>query len=150
VLKLIKGNLGKRALNKREPLPTTGNLKTAPDWFDQDQLSAWNYAVDHAPRGMLKKIDASTLVVWVVAESLHRKAALAIAKFGMVTLSPVKKEPMQNPYLAILNRQALILLRASAELGFSPSARSRVSLEPGAGENEGKGKSAFSEFRRNA
>jgi hypothetical protein len=37
-------------------------------------------------------------------------------------------KPLQSPYLAILNKQAQIMLKAAAELGFSPSSRSRVQV----------------------
>jgi hypothetical protein len=37
--------------------------------------------------------------------------------------------PLQSPYLAILNKQAQIMLKAGAELGFSPASRTRVQVE---------------------
>jgi phage terminase small subunit len=33
---------------------------------------------------------------------------------------------MQNPFLAIMNRQAEIMLRAASELGFTPACRPRI------------------------
>jgi phage terminase small subunit len=33
---------------------------------------------------------------------------------------------VQSPYLAIVNRQAVLLLRCAEQLGFSPTARPRV------------------------
>ncbi len=66
--------------------------------------------------------------MWVVAEDLHRQATIAVGKFGLITKSPQKGDPMQNPYLPIINRQATIMMKAAAELGFTPSSRSRVSL----------------------
>ena len=43
--------------------------------------------------------------------------------------------PIQNPYLPIVNRQALVMLKAASELGFTPAARPRivVSGKPGDG-----------------
>ncbi len=35
---------------------------------------------------------------------------------------------MQSPYLAIINKQAQLLQRAAAEMGFTPASRSRVAL----------------------
>jgi hypothetical protein len=42
---------------------------------------------------------------------------------------------IQNPFLPILNRQALIMMRCGAEMGFSPSARMALgrAAEEGAG-----------------
>lgn len=127
-LKVIEGNRGKRAMNKNEPQPE-GDLHAAPEWMTAEQRAGWDYAIAHAPYGLLKKLDRSALTVWVVAEDLHRQASIAVSKFGLITKSPNKGEPMQNPYLPIINRQAQIMLKAAAELGFTPSSRSRVEVK---------------------
>lgn len=115
-------------MNKREPKPV-GDLVEAPDWMTESQRAGWSYAIANAPCGMLKLLDRSVLAVWVIAEDLHRQASMAVAKFGMLTKSPTKGEPMQNPYMAVINRQAVIMLKAASELGFTPSSRSRISVE---------------------
>jgi hypothetical protein len=51
-----------------------------------------------------------------------------IAQFGLLTKSTNAGLPLQSAYLAILNKQAQIMLKAAAELGFSPSSRSRVQV----------------------
>jgi P27 family predicted phage terminase small subunit len=71
------------------------------------------------------------LVIWVVAEDLHREAAEKIAQYGLLTKSPNAGLPLQSPYLAILNKQAQIMLKAGAELGLSPSSRTRVQVDKG-------------------
>lgn len=68
------------------------------------------------------------MTVWVVAEDIHRQAVQAVVKFGLITKTPTKGDPMQNPYLPIVNKQAQIMLKAAAELGFTPSSRSRVEV----------------------
>ena len=40
-----------------------------------------------------------------------------------------------SPYLAIVNKQAQLMSRAAAEMGFTPASRSRVAL---AGEAKGE------------
>jgi phage terminase small subunit len=35
-----------------------------------------------------------------------------------------------SPYLQIINKQSEIMIRAAAELGFTPSSRSRISVDP--------------------
>ena len=127
-LKLLAGNPGKRPLNRNEPQPQ-GDLHDAPDWLTVDQKAGWTYAIANAPAGMLKRLDRSAMTAFVVAEDLHRQASMAVGKFGLITKSPTKGEPMQNPYLPIINRQAQIMLKAAAELGFTPSSRSRVSVD---------------------
>jgi phage terminase small subunit len=36
--------------------------------------------------------------------------------------------PVQSPYLSILNKQAMIMLKAASEMGFTPASRSRVEV----------------------
>jgi P27 family predicted phage terminase small subunit len=126
-LKFLRGNPGKRALNPNEPKPI-GDLADPPEWMSEGQRAGWVYAIENAPRGLLKKLDRSVLVTWVVAEDLHRQATGQVEKYGMLTKTPGTGAPMQSPYLPIVNKQAQIMLRAAEQLGFSPSARSRVQL----------------------
>src|SRR5690606_35140470 len=126
-LKVISGNPGKRRLNRNEPKPE-GDLDAPPDWMTEAQKAGWRHAVRHAPSGLLKQLDGSVLAVWVVAEDLHRQACEQVARFGLLTKAPHSGQPQQSPYLPVVNRQAQIMLKAAAELGFSPASRSRVSL----------------------
>jgi P27 family predicted phage terminase small subunit len=129
-LKELEGNPGKRRLNRKEPKPD-GDLYAAPEWMSATQRDGWAYAITHAPHGLLKQLDRSVLAIWVVSEDLHREAAENIAKYGLLTKSPNAGLPLQSPYLAILNKQAQLMLKAGAELGFSPSSRTRVQMDAG-------------------
>lgn len=124
-LKILEGK--SNYVPEREPIPD-GDLDAPPDWLSDEQKQAWKYAIENAPQGLLKLLDKSILTTWVVAEDLHRRAVTHVNTFGLVTKSPVKKEMMQNPFLSIANRQAQIMMKAAAELGFTPSSRSRVTI----------------------
>ena len=126
-LKVIRGNPGKRKLNKNEPLPI-GDLVDAPEWMAESQRQNWNYAVENAPKGLLKKLDRSVLVAWTVAEDLHRRSSEQVEKFGILTKAPNTGLPMQSPYLPVVNKQAQIMLKAAELLGFTPASRSRVQI----------------------
>lgn len=126
-LKILRGNPGKRALNQSEPKPA-GDLLDAPEWMSEGQKAGWNYAIENSPRGLLKKLDRSVLVAWVVSEDLHRQATGMVEKYGLLTKTPSTGAPMQSPYLPIVSKQAQIMLRAAEQLGFSPSSRSRVQM----------------------
>lgn len=127
-LKIIEGNKGRRPLNVKEPR-VVRRLSEPRPWFNESQRESWEYAIANAPYGMLTTLDRSALTAWVVAEDLHRQATIAVAESGMVVLSPDKGVPMQSPHLAIINKQAMIMLKAASELGFTPSSRSRVKVE---------------------
>ena len=72
-LKVVEGNPGRRKLNDKEPKPR-GNLYDPPDWLTDAQRAGWEYAIESAPFGLLKRLDRSVLTAWVVAEDLHRQA----------------------------------------------------------------------------
>jgi P27 family predicted phage terminase small subunit len=126
-LKIIRGNPGKRKLNQREPKPI-GDLTAPPAHFDTELQDAWNYAIEHAPRHLLKMIDSAVLEVWCTAHVLHQRASMEVRKFGMLMKAPNTGLPIQSPYLPVVNKQALIMLRAIDHLGFSPASRSRIVL----------------------
>lgn len=126
-LKMIRGNPGKRAMNRNEPVPT-GDLLDPPEWMSDSQKAGWIYAIENAPQGLLKKLDRSVLVAWAVAEDLHHQASVMLEKYGMLTKAPNTGLPIQSPYLPIVNKQAQILLKAAEQLGFSPASRSRVQV----------------------
>lgn len=114
---------GRLAVRTDEPV-AVGTLDDPPEWLTDSQKAGWRYALEHAPAGVLARIDRAVLTVWVVAEDIHRTAVLQVGS-NLIIRSPIKGEPIQNPYLAVVNKQAMIMIRAASELGFSPAARPR-------------------------
>lgn len=133
-LKLVAGNPGQRPLNKREPKPR-GNLYDPPEWLTDQQMVGWRYAIETAPLGLLKRLDRSTLVVWVIAEDLHRQAVEKINGGAMLIKTP-NGMPIQSPYISIINKQASVMLKAASEMGFTPASRSRVEIDGGNAEED--------------
>lgn len=133
-LKLVQDNPGKRPLNKREP-KARGNLYDPPAWLTEDQRKGWEYAIECAPHGLLKRVDRSTLVAWVIAEDLHRQAVEKLNNGALLIKTP-NGMPVQSPFIAIINKQAQIMLKAAAEMGFTPASRSRVEVEDAQDDDE--------------
>ena len=52
------------------------------------------------------------------------EAMEALNEFGTMIKSP-SGYPVQSPWVAILSRQAEVMLRIASEFGFSPASRSR-------------------------
>lgn len=113
----------------------------APEYFTAAERAVWIEALRNAPPGMLKLIDSSVLEVWVVAHVLHRRAVVEQRKYSLVIPAPRTAFPIQSPWLPIINKQATILLKAAAELGFSPTARPRVAGALAGGADLGSGAS---------
>jgi P27 family predicted phage terminase small subunit len=109
-----------------------GELRAPPDFFDTAQRAQWRYALDHAPPGLLTGTDRETLAIWCVACVEHARAVQEVRKLGQVVKTR-DGSAIQNPFLGIVNRQAVIMLRAGAELGFSPASRMSLATEPGDG-----------------
>lgn len=133
LLKLVQGTNQKCRANPNEPMPA-GNLSTAPDWFTDSQKEGWDFAIKHSPAGLLKLLDQSVLTIWVVAEDLHREASKRLAIDGLLTTTPNGMQ-IQSPYLPIMNRQAVLMMKAASELGFNPTARSKIVIPPEPREN---------------
>ena len=132
-LKLIKGVKDKNRINQKEPEPK-GDLFEAPDWLTEDQRAGWTYAIANIPSGLLKRVDCSVLTVWVVAQDMHRRACELQARLDATSEAPMLSETpnkmqVQSPYLAIINRQATIMLRTAEQMGFTPVSRTRISMD---------------------
>jgi P27 family predicted phage terminase small subunit len=130
-LKLLRGNPGKRRINRVEPA-ISDPLGVHPDSIQTDaQKALWARVCAEAPQGLFRSLDRELLAVWVAAADLHRQALAEINKRGLMLKSPHKGILMQNPWLAILNRQAMIMMKAASEMGFTPSSRSRIQMPSG-------------------
>lgn len=127
-MRVLEGNASKRPLNKDEPKPRTP-LADPPDSLSDRQKEIWRNALTHAPPDLLKGLDESVFKVWVVAYDYHDQANVMVQKHG-VFMKTKNGTPIQCPWIAVVNRQALVMMRAAAEMGFTPSARSRVKVEP--------------------
>lgn len=142
-LKLVTSKHGKSKAVREvvEEFADMESLREPPDWLTQEQVDEWNFIIDNAAPGILRRVDRATLASYCVAYTTYKEAVLAVRDMGMVTLSPVKNEPMQSPYLSIMNRQAQLMLKAASEMGLTPTARTRVAQLGGSG--RGKAKDEF-------
>lgn len=129
-LKLVNGVPGHRPLNLDEPIPE-GEVGEPPEWYPPLMAQLWKDAVAAAPTGLLKLLDRSILNVWVTACAHHQEACEKIAQFGSVIKHPVQGTPMASPFIAICTKNAELMMRAAAEMGFSPSSRSKVKVDAG-------------------
>jgi P27 family predicted phage terminase small subunit len=134
MLKIIQGNPGRKPLNKNEPKIKKA-LRNPPVWFDARQRKLWAETIAECPRGLLRKLDAHTLEVWVCAYFDHRDAVEAMRGEPIVVmgLSGVQRV---NPLLSAQREAAKLLLKAGAEMGFSPTSRSRIQVDPNAKETD--------------
>jgi P27 family predicted phage terminase small subunit len=124
-LKVLRmtGKKAEKLLAKKTPTP--GALAEPPEWLSPEQKAEWDYAIANAPRNVLRRIDKMVLSGWIVAADTYRLAAIAIRE-GLLVKSPKQGVDLQNPYLAIMNRQYLLMVKGASELGFTPTSRARI------------------------
>ena len=124
MLKVLHGNPHQHALPTDEP-EGVGVLWSPPPWFDDEQRLQWHYAIENAPPGLLTMTDRECLIIWCCAAIEHARAVQEVRRVGQVVKTK-EGNAIQNPFVGVMNRQALMMLRAGAEMGFSPASRAAL------------------------
>jgi len=151
VVKLREGNPGKRPINKNEPRPPKAKKRMPAEFTIEraataDDVKGWKApeAAKEAAKeyrrlykeleaqGLLTTLDISLIEAYCQAYGLRKEAAAYVNKMGMVTKTS-NGNLVQNPYLAIVNKQTNIMQKIAAEFGMTPSSRSRLDVKPNAG-----------------
>ena len=133
-LRLLQGNPGKRALNRKEPKPAT-EKPSMPEHLSDTAKAEWNRMSEQLLRlGLLTVIDRAAFAAYCTAYGRWAEAEEALKKTGPVVRSATGY-PILSPYLSVSNR-ALEQMRAfSIEFGLTPASRSRISVgQNGAGD----------------
>jgi len=127
-LRVLRGNPGKRPLNTHEPvLPVSESLDLPPELLD-DAAAAKEWtrlAPMLRDAGIVTDGEWAALVALCQQWSRYLEATSRIKLAGMVIKSP-SGYPMPNPYIGIANHALSHCTKLWAELGLTPSSRSRV------------------------
>jgi P27 family predicted phage terminase small subunit len=117
-LKVLTGNPGKRPLNLTEPAPEAV-VPDCPPELGELARREWNRLVGElSTLRMITNLDRAALAAWA-------EATEAVRKYGTMIKSP-SGYPVQSPYVAVVNRQAEIMMRIASEFDFTPASRSRI------------------------
>lgn len=108
--------------NKR-PLAGKPPLK----WMNAMQKEIWKEGLALAPRSLLRELDYSVYMVWVMAQYSAIRASQRHEQAGgePVLVSPNGKL-YQSPFLSIIRQENLVMLRAADAMGFTPTAKMRI------------------------
>lgn len=128
--KKLEGNPGRRPLNDREPqMPATAETFDAPPpELDGDDLACAEWRrIAPMLRASKTVTDAErgSLIALCQQWSRYQEATVSVRKAGLVVRAP-SGYPMPNPYLSIASKALTHCTKLWAELGLTPSARSRV------------------------
>lgn len=129
-VKKIKGTLQPCRTNRSEPRSNT-TLGAAPDYMSESAKEAWQYAVTNAPVGLLSALDGAVLERWANCSGLYREALSKINRAGVSGM--IIKTPSgilrRSPLMDVIRDLALEMKGYETEMGFTPAARSRVSVQ---------------------
>lgn len=121
VLKLLKGNPGKRALNPDEPRPEVPqDAPPCPTWLEGEGRKEWNRLAPHLHAlGLLTAVDLGLLAAGCQAFGRWREYEALCSKVGPAASLELKYRRFANQALANY-------LRIAAEFGLGASARARM------------------------
>ena len=134
-LKLVQGNPGKRALNKKEP--KFRGAPVCPDWLSPPAKTEWKRVVKElSALDMLRSVDSSALAAYCQSYSRWQSAERIIDCEGQTVNEPITNKvgevighkTKRHPATVIAKDSLASMLRASALFGFDPSSRSRLSV----------------------
>ena len=133
-LKVLRGNPGKRPLNKKEPKPDP-SIPEPPEHIKGLALKEWYRAAGELHRiGLLTVIDRAALAAYCAAFGRWCECEQQISKTGMLIRTP-NGYPIVNPLLSVSNKAVAQMRAFLSEFGMTPAARSRVSAEKPKGDD---------------
>ena len=128
-LKLIEGNPGHRPLNHREPKPYLC-IPSCPAHLSPTAKAEWKRLAHQLhDLGILTALDRSALAAYCQAYGRWTEAEKNLKTTPALLRTPAGYV-QPNPWLAIANKNLELMHKFMAELGLSPSSRSRVSAMP--------------------
>ncbi len=125
-LKLLRGNPGKRKIHPEPHI--TADIGAPPVEFTPEELQEWERVVEVCPAGMLKETDRPTLIMYCRHMVAYERAQREMNGQPLTVKRP-NGMLVPHPLLKIIHTENIAVFRAVAELGFSPSARTRVHVD---------------------
>lgn len=131
VLKIARGNPGKRALNTSEPKPASDAI-VAPDWVTGKSREKWDDVVPKlVGMGVMSNADIDTIARYCVMYEQFQKY-LDQCRRGLDVIvmrdeSGRVKYMQTAPAATMMVKLAASMLRIEQEFGLTPSARSGIS-----------------------
>lgn len=129
-IKRLRGNPGRRGLNRDEPKPQAPQSIEPPAELSPPERKHWQrLAPILLTARLLTEVDLDALRLLCISAATLDEAHEQVKKFGLVIKAPTGF-PVQSPYLAIRNKAHEQVCKLLAEFGITPSSRSRVSVPP--------------------
>lgn len=143
VLKLLRGNPGRRRIDPTEPMPERMDTDCPAELSDRDAAEEWERTI--VPAINLGHVTVSDRVLAIAHCDLWatwRSQLADAARHAHVVAAGKNQYPTPNPARGMANKTLQLLIKVDQELGLSPVSRSRVSVDRGA-----KAKNRVEKFR---
>jgi len=127
VIRLARGNPGKRPINRDEPKPGAMDEACPDELADPSAQAEWEARIVPAIRiGQITAADRSFAVAHCHYWATWRSQLAEASKHPHIVAVGKGKYPAPNPATIMANKTFLLLAKVDAELGLTPSSRPRV------------------------
>jgi P27 family predicted phage terminase small subunit len=124
---VLEGNPGKRSLNSESPKPRPGRV-SCPTWLSPEAKREWRRLAPELQRlGLLTPLDRAVFAAYCESYAHWRRAQRVIKEQGHLYVT-ANARVRQRPEVAIADSSLKAMKGLAAELGLTPSGRSRFSL----------------------
>lgn len=128
-IKKQRGNPGHRPLNAAEPMPTPGRPQ-CPAHIQGEAKAEWDRITGELEgMGLLTSADRGVIALYCQAWARWAHAEAEVMKIGEVIKAPYTGTAMANPWLSIANKAHEQCHKLMAEIGLTPSARSKIKVQ---------------------
>lgn len=129
-LKIVRDARSNR-LNKAEAKIRPSELPDPPDFLGAEALREWHRLARRLyEAGLLSTVDTSALAAYCTAYGRWEQAERQLREFRDLVVTTQHNNRIPNPLLGIANKAMADMMRYAAELGMTPSSRSRVVAKP--------------------
>ena len=124
-MKELEGNPGKHPLNTSEPKPNK-KAPACPKWLEPEAKKEWRrLAKQMEAIGILTEVDMAAFAGYCQAYARWKEAEEFITQHGTIVKTP-SGYWQQVPQVSISRANQAMMIKAAAEFGLTPSARSRI------------------------
>lgn len=127
VLRMLRGNPGKRPINHEEPKPDALGTECPPELADPVERAEWERTIVPAIRiGQITVAERALAIGHCVQWATWRSQLEEAAKHPHVIAAGKNKYPMPNPARTMANVTYQLLRQTDTDLGLTPTTRSKV------------------------
>lgn len=132
ILKLARGNPGKKKINRREPKFTEGAPKP-PKYLTPAAVAEWNRVVPELERnGLMKVVGAQVLAVYCQSVAEYAEAQIALAAMSKTYKTKTGTRKIV-PEVLLASEAATRIRQFAEKFGFTPADQSRIECQFGSG-----------------